>query len=236
MPYQVVKRVGKRAYRYEVTSFRDPATGKSKGTWRYLGRWDAAPAPPRRRDVTRERLLDAFVALLAEASYAQTTVTKIARRASVTKATFYRYFRDKRMLLFALVERTKERLNPTAVLQASGDRECERERIKNFLRAVANDPAIRDGIARAVMEMQFKDRAIQLFWQKFMRQREAIWSAYIAGLNEHGVGHGDDPAMMASVMTIIGEGVRHCIALGRVKLSDPEIELLGEVVARVLIR
>jgi AcrR family transcriptional regulator len=237
MPYQVVKRVGKRAYRYEVTSFRDPKSGKSKGVWKYLGRCERVEASaPTAVPPTRERLLDAFIELLRETSYAELTIERIAKRAGVTKATLYRHFRDKRAMLFALVGRMKERLRPTAVLVASDDPARERERIKSFIRNVATMPAIRDGVARAMLEMQFKDESIRAFWQRFMGERESIWSSYIAGLNEFGVGYGDDPAMLASVLSIIGEGVRQLMALRRTPLSDAEIDLLGDVIGRVLVR
>ena len=237
MAYQVIKRVGNRAYRYEVTSYRDAASGRSKGTWTYLGRCDD-PADAAAPSVvpTRERLLDAFAALLAEASYGETTIAAVAKRAGVTAATYYRHFKDKRALFFALVERTRDQLNPASVFQVSGDRNAERARIKAFVRSVAAHPTIRAGIARAILEMQCKDPAIDRFWQHFVRYREGIWREYIAELNAAGLGHGDDPATMAAVLTMFTEGIRQVVALRSEKLPDKELELVGEVIARVLIR
>ncbi len=238
MPYEVIKRVGKRAYRYEVSGYRDPETGKSRGRWRYLGRCDdAAPVQRGQRGaLTAQRLLDAFGRLIAERSYAATTVASIAARAKVTHATFYRHFKDKRSLLFALVQRTRDELDPAAAFMAGSDATLERSRVKTFLRRVVSHPAVRNGVARAMLEMQFKDRAIDAFWQRFVREREGIWREYIAGLNANGLGYGDDPAELASVLTVFAEGLRQRVALAGSNVRDEEIDLWGEVIARVLIR
>ncbi|MVZ99102.1 TetR family transcriptional regulator [Actinomadura sp. LD22] len=49
----------------------------------------------------RERLVRAAIDLFAEQGYDATTVTGIAERAGLTKTTFFRYFPDKREVLFA---------------------------------------------------------------------------------------------------------------------------------------
>lgn len=48
----------------------------------------------------RERLALAALELFAERGYENTTVIDIARRAGLTKSTFFRHFRDKREVLF----------------------------------------------------------------------------------------------------------------------------------------
>jgi AcrR family transcriptional regulator len=237
MAYQVIKRVGKRAYRYEVTSFRDPASGKSKGHWAYRGRYleavDVREQPP---TPTRERLLDALAQQLSETSYAETSIGAIARRAGVTSATFYRHFHDKRSLLFALVERTRGQLYPAAALLAGSDPQIERARLKAFIRRVVTHADIRDGVARAIYEMQFKDRAIDAFWRRFNLERARIFREYVASLNNYRIGYGDDPQTMAAVLTMLAEGVRQAVALRREGLSEAEIELLGEILGRILIK
>ncbi|MFJ7213186.1 TetR family transcriptional regulator [Amycolatopsis sp. NPDC098790] len=47
-----------------------------------------------------ERLVDAALDLFEERGYENTTVTEIAERAGLTKSTFFRYFPDKREVLF----------------------------------------------------------------------------------------------------------------------------------------
>jgi len=48
----------------------------------------------------RERLEDAALELFAENGYEETTVTQIAERANVNRATFFRHFAEKREVLF----------------------------------------------------------------------------------------------------------------------------------------
>ena len=50
---------------------------------------------------TRERLEQAALELFAEKGFADTTVPQITERAGVTTRTFFRYFSDKREVLFA---------------------------------------------------------------------------------------------------------------------------------------
>lgn len=55
-----------------------------------------------------DRLRAAALELFEERGYEQTTVAAIAERAGVTERTFYRYFADKREVLFAGSERLQE--------------------------------------------------------------------------------------------------------------------------------
>ncbi|WP_037355606.1 TetR family transcriptional regulator [Amycolatopsis orientalis] len=56
-----------------------------------MGRWEPN---------ARHRLAQAALDLFAERGYDQTTVAEIAERARLTKRTFFRYFADKREVLF----------------------------------------------------------------------------------------------------------------------------------------
>jgi AcrR family transcriptional regulator len=57
-----------------------------------MTRWKPDPAG---------RLMKAAIALFAEQGYEETTVAEIAERAGLTKRTFFRYFSDKREVLFS---------------------------------------------------------------------------------------------------------------------------------------
>ncbi len=63
---------------------------------------------PRWQPDARTRLQEAALALYGEQGFDQTTVAEIAERAGLTKRTFFRYFADKREVLFWGAERFEE--------------------------------------------------------------------------------------------------------------------------------
>src|SRR3954471_17108490 len=65
-----------------------------------MGRW---------RPDARARLQEAALALYGERGYEETTVAEIAERAGLTKRTFFRYFSDKREVLFSGSEELRRR-------------------------------------------------------------------------------------------------------------------------------
>jgi len=58
----------------------------------------------------RDRLIDSAMELYAERGYSQTTVSDIAARAGLTERTFFRYFTDKREVVFSRTEMFREHL------------------------------------------------------------------------------------------------------------------------------
>src|SRR3954463_10361355 len=67
-----------------------------------MGRWEPGASG---------RLRQAAMELYAERGYEQTTVAEIAQRAGLTARTFFRYFADKREVLFAGSEALGEQLD-----------------------------------------------------------------------------------------------------------------------------
>ncbi|MBE8525431.1 TetR/AcrR family transcriptional regulator [Amycolatopsis sp. H6(2020)] len=59
------------------------------------------PLRERKKRRAQEAIVDAAFALFAERDFADVTVTEIAERAEVGRTTFFRYFGDKREVLFA---------------------------------------------------------------------------------------------------------------------------------------
>ena len=73
-----------------------------------MGRWQPD---------ARARLQEAALALYGERGYDETTVAEIAERAGLTKRTFFRYFTDKREVLFWGSELLEQRM--VAAIEAS---------------------------------------------------------------------------------------------------------------------
>src|SRR5262245_28560301 len=73
-----------------------------------------------RQDQTRQRIVEAAVALHTSVGPAQTTVSAIAERAGVQRHTFYRHFPDERSLFYACSGMWYER-HPLPDLSALAD-------------------------------------------------------------------------------------------------------------------
>ncbi|SIS18578.1 TetR/AcrR family transcriptional regulator [Microbacterium sp. RURRCA19A] len=67
---------------------------------------DTAPAPSRRRENTRTRLMDAAAQLFAEEGIDATSVEAVCERAGFTRGAFYSNFASKEELFLALCERS----------------------------------------------------------------------------------------------------------------------------------
>lgn len=69
---------------------------------------DTAPAPSRRRENTRTRLMDAAAQLFAEVGIEAASVESVSERAGFTRGAFYSNFASKEELFLALCERSAE--------------------------------------------------------------------------------------------------------------------------------
>ncbi len=88
-----------------------------------MGRWEPN---------ARGRLAQAALELYGERGFEQTTVAEIAKRAGLTERTFFRYFADKREVLFwgsaSLQELLINTLNGTPRIRGADRRGCGRHR------------------------------------------------------------------------------------------------------------
>jgi AcrR family transcriptional regulator len=142
-----------------------------------MGRWQPD---------ARARLQEAAMALYGERGYEQTTVAEIAERAGLTKRTFFRYFADKREVLFwgseileqqmvAGIEAAPESASALAMIGAALDAAAVRfEEFRDFAgprhRIIASSPELQErelikaaslaaGMARALRARGLGDTA-----------------------------------------------------------------------------
>jgi AcrR family transcriptional regulator len=145
-----------------------------------MGRWQPD---------ARARLQEAALALYGERGYEQTTVAEIAERAGLTKRTFFRYFADKREVLFwgsellqqqmvAAIEAAPATAPALALIGAALDAAAERfEEVREFARPrhriIASSPELQErelikaaslaaAMARALRARGFDDTAAVL--------------------------------------------------------------------------
>jgi AcrR family transcriptional regulator len=137
----------------------------------------------------RVRLQEAALALYGERGYEETTVAEIAERAGLTKRTFFRYFTDKREVLFwgselleqrmvAAIETAPASASPLGMVGAALDAAAGRfEEVREFAglrhRIISSSPELRErelikvsslaaAMARALRARGFDDTAATL--------------------------------------------------------------------------
>jgi TetR/AcrR family transcriptional repressor of mexJK operon len=91
------------------------------------------------------RIVDAATELFFTLGYGATTIEAVARRARISKRTFYHRFENKSVLLRAVVHRTIERLRPPAdvpLVQGANLQEILHRLAALILRAALSAPAI----------------------------------------------------------------------------------------------
>ena len=91
----------------------------------------------KKKEITRQKLIEAAIAEFAEVGYARANVSRISKRAGYASGTIYYYFRSKHDLLIALVERSpqpsaEEKASTTASTRASLSSRVEPRSSKRF--------------------------------------------------------------------------------------------------------
>lgn len=109
---------------------------------------------------TRERILEAAIICFEQHGYDETTTAMIAARARIGVGTLYGYFRDKRGILFELLERFRDQLLDIVVSRLDPDRwegGDPAEHARQLIDAVFHMQALRPGMQRVLWERYFKD-------------------------------------------------------------------------------
>jgi AcrR family transcriptional regulator len=241
MAYEVIKRVGQRAYRYSVESYRDPGSKKVRAHWTYLGPVRSAEAEPpriarRAKGSTRERLLDAFERLVQNHPYVTVTAGAVAIEAGVAHGTFYRYFKDKPALLRGALARIRDdidRVQPSFD-PPFGSVADERTRIRGWVSALLERPAERQGVKRAYYEALDDDPDLQALRVKRRRERIAALRGYLEALVRAGTIALAEPASLASALIMLLEGAFRASVLKTNAPDDVTIAGVVSVVERAI--
>jgi AcrR family transcriptional regulator len=189
---EVIKRVGRRAYRYRVESYRDAETRKVRSRWTYLGVATdpgidgVAPVRVTRRATseTRERLIGAFEHLVETQPYSAVTAGMVASTAGLAHGTFYRYFADKRAVFLEALDRKREQLlaNRPSFDPPYGSLEAERARIRAWAQATLSVPPHNLGVIRAFFEALEGDEELREMRRSRSVERIAAFTRYLIGL------------------------------------------------------
>lgn len=112
----------------------------------------------------RDLILEATVALLGQGqSFAEISVSAIAAEASVSRPTFYAYFRDKRDLILALGDRFERRTHVAADTWL----ELRDDDLFATLQGVLDAFRADHSTLRAILEASTYDVEVAAFWRAF---------------------------------------------------------------------
>ena len=239
MAYDVTKTIGGRSYRYRVESVRDPATGKRRSRWTYLGRAEgerAARPAPKPRGNARARLLDALERLLETRDFTALTADAVASEAGLAHGTFYRHFRDKRAALWAALERVRESRGPALDALADGAASAVEARagLRRLVESVLRSPAEHPALLRAYYALSLRDEEFACE----RRERKAVASKrlgeHLAALRGRGLAAVSDPEAAAGALFAMLDGFyREAVVDGTV-LDEARIAGAAEVVERAV--
>lgn len=122
------------------------------------------PASGQTAAANRDLILEATVSLLrGGSSFAEISVSAIAAEASVSRPTFYAYFRDKRDLMLALGERFERRTH----VAADAWLELRDDDLSATLRGVLDAFRADHATLRAIVEASTYDPEVAAFWRAF---------------------------------------------------------------------
>lgn len=167
----------------------------------------------------RSRLTDAAQQLFAERGYDQTTVADIAARAELTERTFYRYFTDKREVLFDGSDRLR-----SAMLDAVGSAGRGAPPSSRELMAAALDglggyfPADRRPYARERQRILDAEPALQ---EREMLKQADLTARLAGALVDRGVA--EERAQLAAELTM---GIFRA-SFARWVTAEPARDLVG---------
>lgn len=192
-----------------------------------------APPPEVRLPLQRQRLLRAAAEEFAERGYAAASAAAIARRAGMSKATFYSHFSNKLACILALVDRANEGVAEAMAKAARSACRSDaaarlRAGIHAYLIAIAEHPEFARALLVEIVgagptAMAKRDQGLQLFAAILDAENAA---AARRGLSPRFASPYDSYAIVGGITELVSRHVR---------LGEPENLLeLGPVIDRLI--
>jgi AcrR family transcriptional regulator len=206
MAYEVTKHIKGREYRYRVAGVRDPATGRTRTHWQYLGRLAGddliAPARPHVARVSREEIIEATARLLQSRDASRVTVAVIAQSAGISSGTFYRHFGDRRHAIGAAIASLCDRIvrDLPTLAEPPGSRHVERERLCAWFSALHR--AVLDGRAFRWILTAADRETYRIASERTPvgDDLQRVLAAYLRSLHAHGLASIADPDALAAAL------------------------------------
>jgi AcrR family transcriptional regulator len=236
MAYEVTKLVNGRPYRYQVRSERDPATGKQRNRWTYLGRGDLAAivSPAKPRPNARQALLDALERLLDRSEPSEVTAGAVSIEAGLAHGTFYRYFRNRADAIRALTARLREELALELGLldDPPADAASARSALRAWTRAILHARTKHHGLVRALYALAARDEDMR----NTLRARRDVnarrLATWLSALAERGIAALPDVESTSAVLFSMLDGIgREAVDAGE-PLEEQRVNVAIDLVER----
>ena len=163
------------------------------------------------REERKVQILDAALHVFAEEGYHSASVSKVAKRASISKGLMYNYFHSKEEVLRALVVELWE--YAIEAMKIVPGEEFDDERFKEIIELSIDIPQEQPQRWKLYMSLAFQKDVTELL----MAEMQPRLGGYVQSMSAYFNGKGyDDPMTMMRYFSAVLDGVQmHC-------LLDPE--------------
>ncbi len=200
-----------------------------------MARTATADRPRRRRrrpEEAEREILEAARALLRERPSHEVTVMAVMERTTLSRKSFYVYFRDRHELIARLVAPLREEIDARAA-QAQVEHARPRDLGHAIILNVARTYVDHGELLRALRESAGRDADAERAWREFTDPPIAGLAAWIRAETELGRSSGLDPDATARALITMNLGCFFEQLIGR---PDADVEALVDVLAEVWAR
>jgi AcrR family transcriptional regulator len=188
----------------------------------------------RRPDEAEQEILAAAEALLRERPSHEVTVLAVMERTTLSRKSFYVYFRDRHELIARLVAPLRADLDARRA-KARAAHDAPREKFRAAFLEIAHVYVEHGALLRALRESSGRDSDAQRVWREFTEGPIAEYAALIRAESEAGRSHGLDPDATAQALITMNLGCFFEQLIGN-PAADPAqlVETLAEVWTRAI--
>jgi AcrR family transcriptional regulator len=193
------------------------------------------PRRRRRRPEEAEReILDAAEALLRERPSHEVTVMAVMARTTLSRKSFYGYFRDRHELIARLVAPLREGLD-ARIAEARAAHENPRDLARAVFSEVARVYVEHGELLRALRESSGHDEDAERVWREFTDPPIAEFAAFIRAETEAGRSEGLDADATARALITMNLGCFFDQLIGKPRADAQQlVETLVEIWTRTI--
>jgi AcrR family transcriptional regulator len=198
----------------------------------------ATPERPRRRrrrpEEAEREILEAAEALLRERPAHEVTVVAVMERTTLSRKSFYVYFRDRHELIARLVAPLREEID-TRASELRAVHVEPRDQLRALFLEVARVYRRNGELLRALRESSGQDKDARRVWREFTDPPTARMAELIRAETDAGRSHGLDPDATARALITMNLGCFFEQLIGRPRAKpEPLVDTLVEVWMRAI--